>query len=227
MAGRSTSPTPAVWPRAPTPSWITQAPGRQLRQPGHGHHARWFLVHPRRHRQRNHAGRRGCSRRYRSGDYNNNGVVDAADYVVWRNAGPTDVLPNDPTSGTVDASDYDTFRANSGETRGGPDPASATMPRARADQPRAARSVCSRLGRRPWRAISKASQLETVAGGASCRLRPFYWNIPSPSFPQRTVVSTHAGIQSAIMSVIPTQVGIQAAAILVLRTKPANPRSSA
>ena len=53
-----------------------------------------------------------------AGDYNNNGVVDAADYVVWRNAEPTDVLPNDPTSGTVDASDYDTFPHNFGKTPG-------------------------------------------------------------------------------------------------------------
>ena len=27
-----------------------------------------------------------------AGDYNNNGVVDAADYVVWRNAGASDTL---------------------------------------------------------------------------------------------------------------------------------------
>ena len=31
------------------------------------------------------------------GDYNNNGKVDAADYVLWRNnVGTTTVLPNDP-----------------------------------------------------------------------------------------------------------------------------------
>ena len=29
-----------------------------------------------------------------SGDYNGNGVVDMADYVLWRNGGP---LQNDPT----------------------------------------------------------------------------------------------------------------------------------
>ncbi len=53
------------------------------------------------------------------GDYNNNGWVDAADYVVWRNAGPADVLPNDPTSGTVDDTDYTTWRGNFGKTRFG------------------------------------------------------------------------------------------------------------
>jgi hypothetical protein len=53
-----------------------------------------------------------------SGDYNNNGVVDAADYVAWRNAGPTDTLPNDSTPGTVNQADYDVWRANFGLTGG-------------------------------------------------------------------------------------------------------------
>ncbi len=42
------------------------------------------------------------------GDYNNNGVVDMADYVLWRNGGP---LQNEVAStGTVDAADYDAWR---------------------------------------------------------------------------------------------------------------------
>ena len=46
-----------------------------------------------------------------AGDYNSNGVVDAADYVVWRNGGP---LQNEVvTIGTVDAADYDASRAGS------------------------------------------------------------------------------------------------------------------
>ena len=53
-----------------------------------------------------------------AGDYNNNGVVDAADYVVWRNAAPGDTLPNDSTPG-VSAADYDVFRANFGNTPSG------------------------------------------------------------------------------------------------------------
>jgi hypothetical protein len=66
-------------------------------------------------------------------DYNGNGVVDAADYVVWRNAGPTDTLPNDPTAGTVDGSDYDLWRSrfglNSGSGAGGavPEPGTALL----------------------------------------------------------------------------------------------------
>jgi hypothetical protein len=52
------------------------------------------------------------------GDYNANGVVDAADYVVWRNAGATATLPNDATPGVVDSSDYTTWKANFGKALG-------------------------------------------------------------------------------------------------------------
>jgi autotransporter-associated beta strand protein len=44
------------------------------------------------------------------GDYNNNGVVDAGDYVVWRKGGP---LAHDFTPG-VQASDYDFWRSRFG-----------------------------------------------------------------------------------------------------------------
>jgi hypothetical protein len=47
-----------------------------------------------------------------TGDFNNNGVVDAADYVLWRNGGP---LQNDPTPG-VQAADYTIWRTNFGNT---------------------------------------------------------------------------------------------------------------
>jgi hypothetical protein len=50
-----------------------------------------------------------------SGDYNNNGVVDAADYVVWRkNLNQSVTLPNDSTPGTVSPEDYNVWRANFG-----------------------------------------------------------------------------------------------------------------
>lgn len=50
------------------------------------------------------------------GDYNNNGVVDAADYVLWRNGGP---LQNEvDTPGTVNAVDYAAWRARFGNTAG-------------------------------------------------------------------------------------------------------------
>jgi serralysin len=51
------------------------------------------------------------------GDYNNNGVVDVADYVVWRNGGP---LQNEGmTPGLVTPEDYDVWRANFGRTQQG------------------------------------------------------------------------------------------------------------
>ncbi len=50
------------------------------------------------------------------GDYNNNGVVDAADYVLWRNGGP---LQNEvATIGSVTAEDYAAWRARFGNTSG-------------------------------------------------------------------------------------------------------------
>jgi hypothetical protein len=51
------------------------------------------------------------------GDYNNNGVVDASDFVVWRkNLGTDFALPNrgEGISGPVSDSDYNTWRANFG-----------------------------------------------------------------------------------------------------------------
>jgi hypothetical protein len=48
------------------------------------------------------------------GDYNNNGVVDAADYVLWRKGG---TLANDPTPGLQPA-DYDFWRAHFGAPPG-------------------------------------------------------------------------------------------------------------
>jgi hypothetical protein len=53
------------------------------------------------------------------GDYNNDGIVDAADYVVWRNAGSNDTVPNDDTPGLVDASDYAAWRAHFGNAASG------------------------------------------------------------------------------------------------------------
>lgn len=53
------------------------------------------------------------------GDYNANGVVDAADYVLWRKySGQSVTLPNDSTPGTVTAADYDVWRSHFGQTPG-------------------------------------------------------------------------------------------------------------
>jgi hypothetical protein len=51
------------------------------------------------------------------GDYNRNGVVDAADYVVWRNAlNTTAVLPNDPIGGMIGSGQYNNWRSHFGAT---------------------------------------------------------------------------------------------------------------
>jgi hypothetical protein len=53
------------------------------------------------------------------GDYNDDGAVDAADYVVWRkHEGTTTALPNDPDGGTVGSNQYNTWRANFGTSSG-------------------------------------------------------------------------------------------------------------
>ena len=52
-----------------------------------------------------------------AGDYNDDGVVDAADYVVWRKSlgGPS--LPNETVSlGIVDQADYSEWRVSFGNT---------------------------------------------------------------------------------------------------------------
>jgi hypothetical protein len=55
------------------------------------------------------------------GDYNRNGTVDAADYVVWRDT-LTQTGANLPAdgdgSGTIDAGDYDVWRNNFGRSAG-------------------------------------------------------------------------------------------------------------
>jgi hypothetical protein len=66
-----------------------------------------------------------------SGDYNANGVVDAADFAVWRDSLDQSVtLPNDTTPGTVTQADYDVWRANFGAIGGGGGPlgAAAAVP---------------------------------------------------------------------------------------------------
>ena len=72
-----------------------------------------------------------------SGDYNDDGTVDAADYVVWRkNVGTSNPLPNDPNGGTIGAPQYTTWRANFGSSSPGsgsgdlaavPEPAGALL----------------------------------------------------------------------------------------------------
>ncbi len=69
-----------------------------------------------------------------AGDYNNDGKVDAADYVVWRkNEGTTNMLPNDPLGGTIDERQFNQWRMNFGNMAGAvagaavPEPASVRL----------------------------------------------------------------------------------------------------
>jgi hypothetical protein len=54
------------------------------------------------------------------GDYNGNGTVDAADYVVWRDSlGQTAALAADgDDNGIIDGRDYDVWRGNFGKLAG-------------------------------------------------------------------------------------------------------------
>ncbi len=60
-----------------------------------------------------------------AGDYNDDGVVDAADYVVWRNAlgQPAGTLPNDNTNTAIGEEQYLVWKSNYGNVATG----SATM----------------------------------------------------------------------------------------------------
>ena len=69
------------------------------------------------------------------GDYNDNGIVDAADYTVWRdNLGTNVTLPNDDTPG-VSFNDYEQWKTHFGESGGSgsgavvavPEPATALL----------------------------------------------------------------------------------------------------
>jgi hypothetical protein len=56
-----------------------------------------------------------------AGDYNVNGIVDAADYVVWRktlNRSGTALAADGNSNGTIDPGDYDVWRANFGASAG-------------------------------------------------------------------------------------------------------------
>ena len=90
----------------------------------------------------------------RPGDFNSNGDVDAADYVVWRkNLGQPIALPNETaTPGMVTQEDYITWRANFGASS--PAAAAATLPMSLAssrpiDEHAVAAAVFASLGETP------------------------------------------------------------------------------
>jgi hypothetical protein len=61
------------------------------------------------------------------GDFNNNGTVDAADYVVWRDKlNQSITIPNDPTPGMVTDTDFGVWRSNFGKSGGPAGPSTLT-----------------------------------------------------------------------------------------------------
>lgn len=92
------------------------------------------------------------------GDYNENGSVDAADYVVWRNNdGTNNPLPNDNGLGVpIGSTHYDLWRANFGGTF----PASGSVIGA---VPEPASAVLILLGITCWRPRKRAAQPGSVA----------------------------------------------------------------
>jgi hypothetical protein len=79
-----------------------------------------------------------------AGDYKHNGVVDAADYVVWRKTfgqSGADLAADGNNSGTIDSGDYDVWRAHVGKTNSGTGAATALFNRANAAVPEPACAV--------------------------------------------------------------------------------------
>ena len=72
------------------------------------------------------------------GDYNDDGVVDAADYTVWRdNVGnPAGSLPNDPSDQPIGETQYLTWRGNYGSSLSG-SPSAGVASAAEAPEPQA------------------------------------------------------------------------------------------
>ena len=62
------------------------------------------------------------------GDYNNNGVVDAADYVLWRKGGPIQHEVPGVTPGMVTSEDYTAWRQRFGNTSGSGSLSAASVP---------------------------------------------------------------------------------------------------
>ena len=63
-------------------------------------------------------------------DYNNDGVVDSIDYVVWRKSLANNMLLDNETAsaGVTDQADLDAWRANFGATMGASGLSSSTVP---------------------------------------------------------------------------------------------------
>jgi len=66
-----------------------------------------------------------------AGDYNGDGIVDAADYTVWRDSLGTSgssLAADGNNNGKIDSGDYDVWRTNFGRTKGAGGGANAAVP---------------------------------------------------------------------------------------------------
>jgi hypothetical protein len=63
------------------------------------------------------------------GDYNDDDVVDAADYVAWsKHQGSAITLPNNPHAGVIGPDAYNTWRNHFGESLAGGGSGASTVP---------------------------------------------------------------------------------------------------
>jgi hypothetical protein len=83
-----------------------------------------------------------------AGDYNNNGVVDAADYVLWRNGGPIQNEVSGTTPGSVTPEDYAAWRARFGNNSGAGSAAGGAVPETSTCLMLLSVVICAGLGRR-------------------------------------------------------------------------------
>jgi concanavalin A-like lectin/glucanase superfamily protein len=65
-----------------------------------------------------------------AGDYNGSGIVDAADYTVWRDSlgSTTNLAADGNQNGSIDSGDYDVWKANYGNHSGSGASANAAVP---------------------------------------------------------------------------------------------------
>jgi hypothetical protein len=66
-----------------------------------------------------------------AGDYNGNGIVDAADYTVWRDSlgqTGTGLAADGNGNGSIDSSDYGVWKANFGDHSGSGASANTAVP---------------------------------------------------------------------------------------------------
>jgi hypothetical protein len=98
------------------------------------------------------------------GDYNEDGMVDAADYTVWRNHfGAAMSLPNEAaTPGMVTSDDYDVWKQHVGATTGGG--SSLASPVA---EPASCASSCAAFSRQVPAALLHIESLRTKCASAA------------------------------------------------------------